>query len=73
MSPKHKSPKNALMVQLLVGLALGLGLGFIVQLAAPLSYAVYVMVLWMALGVATLFYLKAKNPRAIADVATVHI
>ena len=28
LDPKHKSPKNALMVQLVVGLALGLGLGF---------------------------------------------
>jgi amino acid transporter len=28
LDPKHKSPKNALLVQLIVGLALGLGLGF---------------------------------------------
>ena len=28
LDPKHKSPKNALMVQLIVGLVLGLGLGF---------------------------------------------
>ena len=149
LDPKHKSPKNALMVQIIVGLVLGLGLGakytpqvafgivatglvvvvvvvymvanlacigyyikhrkeerrlflhlfvpalgflflipgflnasgitgipglkFIVALAAPLSYAAYAMAIWMLLGVATLFYLKSKNPRAIAEVATVHI
>jgi hypothetical protein len=49
------------------------GLSFIVSLAAPLSYAAYAMGIWMLLGVATLFYLKAKNPMAIAEVATVHI
>ena len=149
LDPKHKSPKNALMVQIIVGLALGLGLGvkytpqvafgivatglvvvvvvvymvanlacigyyikhrkeerrlflhlfvpalgflflipgflnasgitgipglkFIVALAAPLSYAAYAMAIWMLLGVGTLLYLKSKNPRAIEEVATVHI
>lgn len=149
LDPKYKSPKNALMVQLIVGLVLGLGLGFkytpqvafgivatglvvvvvivymvanlacigyylkhrkeerrlflhlfvpalgflflvpgfmnaagitgipglsfIVALAAPLSYAAYAMGVWMLIGVATLFYLKSKNPKAIEEVATVHI
>jgi len=49
------------------------GLGFIVSLAKPLSYAAYFMALWMAVGVVTLFILKKKNPKAIEEVATIHI
>jgi amino acid transporter len=49
------------------------GLGFIVSLAKPLSYAAYFMALWMAVGVVTLFVLKKKNPKAIEEVATIHI
>jgi amino acid transporter len=49
------------------------GLGFIVSLAKPLSYAAYFMALWMAVGVITLFILKKKNPKAIEEVATIHI
>jgi amino acid transporter len=49
------------------------GLGFIVSLAKPLSYAAYFMALWMAVGVITLFMLKRKNPKAIEEVATIHI
>jgi amino acid transporter len=49
------------------------GLGFIVSLAKPLSYAAYFMALWMAVGVITLFILKKRNPKAIEEVATIHI
>ncbi len=149
LDPKYKSPRNALVVQLVVGLVIGLGLGakytpqvafgivatglvvvvvvvymvanlacigyymkhrkeeqklflhvfvpalgflflvpgfmnaagitgvpglkFIVSLAKPLSYAAYAMGIWMILGVATLVYLNSKNPKAISEVATVHI
>jgi hypothetical protein len=31
------------------------------------------MALWMAIGVITLFILKSKNPKAIEEVATIHI
>ena len=149
IDPKHKTPKNALMVQLIIGLVLGLGLGwkytpqtafgviatglvvvvvlvymvanlacigyytkhrkeerhpflnilvpiigfaflipgflnaagitgipglgFIVSLAAPLSYAAYAMGVWMVLGLVSLFVLKRKNPKAIDEVATIHM
>ena len=49
------------------------GLGFIVSLAKPLSYAAYFMAVWMAVGVISLFVLKKKNPKAIQEVATVHV
>ena len=149
IDPKHKTPKNALMVQLIIGLVLGLGLGwkytpqtafgviatglvvvvvlvymvanlacigyytkhrkeerhpflhilvpiigfaflipgflnaagitgipglgFIVSLAAPLSYAAYAMGVWMVLGLVSLFVLKRRNPKAIDEVATIHM
>ena len=49
------------------------GLGFIVSLSAPLSYAAYFMAAWMAVGVISLIVLQKKNPKAIAAVADIHV
>jgi hypothetical protein len=49
------------------------GLGFIVSLAAPLSYAAYFMAAWMLVGVVVLFILRSRNPQAIDAVAEIHI
>jgi hypothetical protein len=49
------------------------GLGFIVHLAAPLSYAAYFMAVWMLVGVISLFVLRKKNPGAIDAVGTIHL
>ena len=49
------------------------GLGFIVHLAAPLSYAAYFMAVWMLVGVISLFVLRKKNPGAIDAVGTIHV
>jgi hypothetical protein len=48
------------------------GLGFIVHLAAPLSYGAYFFAGWMVLGVIILMVLKSKHPKAIEEVATIH-
>jgi amino acid transporter len=48
------------------------GLGFIVHLAAPLSYGAYFFAGWMVLGVVILMVLKSKHPKAIEEVATIH-
>jgi amino acid transporter len=49
------------------------GLGFIVALAAPLSYAAYFMGAWMIVGVIVLYILRTKNPKAIEAVAEIHV
>lgn len=49
------------------------GLSFIVPLSAPLTYSAYAMAVWMILGVGALFYLRSKNPKAIEEVAYVHL
>jgi amino acid transporter len=49
------------------------GLGFVVALSAPLSYAAYFMGAWMLVGVVALFVLRAKNPKAIEAVAEIHV
>lgn len=49
------------------------GLSFIVPLSAPLTYSAYAMAVWMVLGLGALFYLRAKNPKAIEEVAYVHL
>lgn len=49
------------------------GLSFIVPLSAPLTYSAYAMAVWMVLGIGALFYLRSKNPKAIEEVAYVHL
>jgi amino acid transporter len=49
------------------------GMGFIVALTAPYSYAPYVMLAWIVIGVVVLFWLRAKNPEAIEAVAMIHL
>lgn len=49
------------------------GLKFIVSLASPLTYGAYAMGIWMIAGLIALLYLKNKNPKAIDEVATIHI
>lgn len=49
------------------------GLSFIVPLSAPLTYSAYAMAVWMILGIGALFYLRSKNPKAIEEVAYVHL
>lgn len=49
------------------------GLSFIVPLSAPLTYSAYAMAVWMILGLGALFYLRSKNPKAIEEVAYVHL
>jgi amino acid transporter len=48
------------------------GLKFVAKIPAPLSYAVWVMLGWMVLGVIMLFVMRARNPKAIEEVATIH-
>lgn len=49
------------------------GLTFIVALASPLTLGAYAMGIWIVLGIIALFYLKSKNPKAIDEVATIHV
>lgn len=63
---KHRREERKLLLHLCVP-----ALGFIVALAAPLSYAAYAMAIWMLFGIGTLFYLKSKNPKAIDEMETV--
>jgi len=49
------------------------GLKFIVALASPLTLGAYAMGVWVAIGIVALLYLKSKNPKAIEEVATIHI
>ena len=49
------------------------GMSFIAALTPPLSYAPYVMLVWMLAGVGVLFWLRSKNPEAIDEVATIHL
>ena len=49
------------------------GLKFIVALASPLTLGAYAMGIWVVLGIVALFYLKSKNPKAIDEVATIHV
>lgn len=49
------------------------GLTFIVALASPLTLGAYAMGIWIVLGIIALFYLKSKNPKAIDEVAKIHV
>jgi amino acid transporter len=49
------------------------GLGFIVKLSAPLSYAAYFMAAWMVVGVITLLVMRKSKPEVIDAVAHIHV
>jgi amino acid transporter len=49
------------------------GFEFIAALTPPLSYAPWVMLGWMVLGVGVLFYVRSKDPKAIEAVADIHL
>ncbi|MDR3687480.1 MAG: APC family permease [Coriobacteriia bacterium] len=49
------------------------GLGFIAALTAPYSYAPWVMLVWMIIGVVVLFVMQSRNPKAIDAVAHIHL
>ena len=49
------------------------GLKFIVALASPLTLGAYAMGIWIVIGLVALIYLRGKNPKAIEEVATIHV
>ena len=49
------------------------GLKFIVALASPLTLGAYAMGIWIIIGLVALIYLRGKNPKAIEEVATIHV
>jgi amino acid transporter len=49
------------------------GLRFITALTSPYKYAPYVMAGWVVVGIGMMFWLRARNPKAIDDVAHIHL
>ena len=49
------------------------GLSFIAALTAPYSYAPWVMLVWMILGIVVLFVMQSRNREAIDAVAHIHL